>query len=224
MIMQVSPTRMSAGHGSAKESNSRCAQARRCRGREVQILTRLRTDERGVCEALFEQHHERMLSVARRLLRCEEDAADAVQNAFLAAIISLRRFRGRASISTWLHRIVVNECLMKLRSQKRRNTVSLDGISSTSMEGDTAVCEVAAECEHVLHQIDRAEKRLAVRRSIQQLPDAFREILILRDIEEFDTDQTAGLLGLSRSATKTRLHRARQALRAELDACEIAFA
>jgi RNA polymerase sigma-70 factor (ECF subfamily) len=163
-----------------------------------------------------------MLAVARRMLRNEEDAADAVQDAFLAAFVSLRRFQGRAQVSTWLHRIVVNQCLMKLRSQKRRATQSLDALTSHFEDG-IGCWEAAATRDHGAAQIDRLETRLVVRRSIQRLPEDFREILILRDIEGFDTDQTAALLGLSRSATKTRLCRARKALRTDLEASEIAF-
>jgi RNA polymerase sigma-70 factor (ECF subfamily) len=163
-----------------------------------------------------------MLAVARRMLRNEEDAADAVQDAFLAAFVSLRRFQGRAQVSTWLHRIVVNQCLMKLRSQKRRATQSLDALTSHFEDG-IGCWAAAATRDHGAAQIDRLETRLVVRRSIQRLQEDFREILILRDIEGFDTDQTAALLGLSRSATKTRLCRARKALRTDLEASEIAL-
>jgi RNA polymerase sigma-70 factor (ECF subfamily) len=202
---------------------SRCETVRRSHQREVQQLARLRTADHAACESLIEQYGERMLAVARRMLRNEEDAADAVQDAFLAAFVSLRRFRGQARISTWLHRIVVNQCLMKLRSQKRRATLSLDALGSHSEDGG-GCWEAVAACDPAAAQVDQLETRLAVRRSIQQLPADFREILILRDIEEFDTNQTAALLDLSRAATKTRLHRARQALRAELEAGELAFA
>jgi len=223
MILQVAPTRIAAGRRPPAVPTSRCEKVRRSHQCEVQQLARLRTADHAACELLFEQYGERMLVVARRMLRIEDDAADAVQDAFLAAFVSLRRFRGQARISTWLHRIVVNQCLMKLRSQKRRPTLSLDALSSHSEDG--AGCwEAASEFEPAAAQVDQFETRLVVRRSIQQLSEVFREILILRDIEEFDTDQTAALLGLSRSATKTRLCRARQALRVELEASKFACA
>ncbi len=172
--------------------------------------------DRTTCEKLFTEFGPRMLSVARRMLRSEEDAADAVQDAFVSALAAIHRFRADARISTWLHRIVVNTCLMKLRSRKRREMLSLESLMS-SFDGNGQCVQpfdpwAAQASEHAASN----EMRATVRESIDRLPEDFRAILILRDIEELDTEETAAILGLSRSATKTRLHRARQALRAEL--------
>ena len=224
MIMQVRPSRLSAERRLSTVPTSRCETARLTHQREVQQLARLRSTNHAACELLVQEYSGRLLAVARRMLRSEEDAADAVQDAFLAAFVSLHRFRGQAQVSTWLHRIVVNQCLMKLRSQKRRATQSLDALGSDFDELNGSAQFVAPWCDEVAAQLDQAESRAAVRRCIQQLSEDYREILILRDIEEFDTDQTAALLGLSRSAAKTRLHRARQALRAALEKNEFAIA
>ena len=173
--------------------------------------------DRAVCEKLFAEYGLRMLAVARKMLRSEEDAADAVQDAFLSAFAAIHRFRADARISTWLHRIVCNTCLMKLRSRKRREMLSLESLMP-SFDGNGQCAQpmdpwAVQASEHAACK----ETRAIVRMSIDRLPEDYRAILILRDIEELDTDETAAILGLSRSATKTRLHRARQALRVVLD-------
>lgn len=221
MILQVAPIRVE--RHVIEPRSSGCGAKRLVRQQEVRRLARLRNADHGACERLIQEYSGRMHCVARRMLRSEEDAADAVQDAFLAAFAALHRFRAQAQIYTWLHRIVVNQCLMRLRSRKRRVMLSLDAFGSTDGDG-ACVFEAVAPSEDAATELDRFETRLGVRRAIQQLSAEYREILILRDIEEFDTDQTAAVLSLSRSATKTRLHRARQALRTALEQSDLCFA
>src|SRR5262249_9659225 len=93
---------------------------------EALLLRRIRFGDEDACETLVRQNRGRMLAVARRLLRCEEDRADAVQDAFLSAFRALDSFEGQSSLATWLHRIVVNVCLMKLRSRAPRCSLAID--------------------------------------------------------------------------------------------------
>lgn len=183
----------------------------------ISLLARLRAGDRDACESVVVEYGPRMLAVARRMLRSEEDAADAVQDAFLSAFASIHRFQANSQLYTWLHRIVVNACLMKLRSQKRRDTVSLNALLPAFDESGNHAHPVATRGCQAIEHLERAETRAMVRKCVDQLPDDYRAILILRDIEELDTDETAALLGISRSAVKTRLHRARQALRTLLE-------
>jgi RNA polymerase sigma-70 factor (ECF subfamily) len=176
---------------------------------DATLLSDVLAGDKEACARLVDQHSGRMLAVARRFLRCEEDCADAVQDAFLSAFRSLNSFKGNAQLGTWLHRIVTNVCLMKLRSQSRRHGVPLDDLLPTF--NDVRPSELAD------HSLDRAETQARVRACIEQLPDSYRKVVLLRDIEECDTDQTARLLGITPAAVKTRLHRARQALRAMLE-------
>jgi RNA polymerase sigma-70 factor, ECF subfamily len=172
-------------------------------------------NSRELCEHLFEEHHARLLAVAHRILNSEHDAADAVQDAFVSAFTSLDRFQEKSQLSTWLHRIVVNCCLMKLRASKRRPATSLDLLVETA---ECTACEgPSAEARHVLLHLEREETRQLVHQAIDRLSADYREIIVLRDIQELDTDTTARLLGISRSAAKTRLHRARQTLRARIE-------
>jgi RNA polymerase sigma-70 factor (ECF subfamily) len=156
-----------------------------------------------------------MLAVARRFLRQEEDSADAVQDAFLAAFRSLENFEGNSTLGTWLHRIIVNSCLMKLRAQSRCRAVPIDDLLPTFDEVGRHT-EPVANWQALSH-LTCEETRVHVRACIDRLPEPYRVILLLRDIEEFDTDQTAQRLGITSGAVKTRLHRARQALRTLLE-------
>jgi RNA polymerase sigma-70 factor, ECF subfamily len=183
------------------------------RSREASRLARLRAGDTDACDAMVREYSGRMLAIARRMLRSEEDAADAVQDAFISALAAIHRFRGGSSIYTWLHRIVVNVCLMRLRSRGRRNEISLDALLPSFDESGRCSRPVTQCNASAPVPMERAEIREAVRNCIDQLPEDYRAILLLRDIEELDTDQTAEFLGLSRTNVKTRLHRARQALR-----------
>ena len=155
--------------------------------------------------------------MARGFLHSDDDAADAVQDAFLSAFKSLGRFEGNSSLGTWLHRIVVNTCLMKIRSKSRRKTYSIEELLPTFDETGHHAQPVAAWSENGYERMASAETKAQVRECINQLPEDYRTVLVMRDIDEFDTEQTAKILGLSVPAVKTRLHRARQALRTLLD-------
>ena len=159
----------------------------------------------------------RLLAVARRFLRHDENAADAVQDALLSAFLSRDKFRGNSTVYTWLYRIVVNACLMKIRARPRATTVSLDELLPAFDEQGRHAKPIVDFGHRVEDRLEREETRAAVRACIDQLPDDYRMIVLLRDIEEFTTEQTAELLDLSRVAVKTRLHRARQLLRTLLE-------
>ncbi len=164
-------------------------------------------------EDLIRRFGPRLLSVARRLLRSEEDARDAVQDALLAAFRSMDRFQGQAAPETWLHRIVVNSALMKLRSRKRRPEAAIEDLLPGFLEDGHHERHVHDWPESPERQLGRRELQALVHRCIDQLPEAHRTILVLRDIEELSTEEAAAALGLSEGAAKVRLHRARQALR-----------
>jgi RNA polymerase sigma-70 factor (ECF subfamily) len=192
-------------------------------GAEAALIARLRAGENAAFEELVRLAGGRMMAVARRLLRREEDAQDAVQEAFLNAFKSLDRFDGRSQLTTWLHRITVNVCLMKLRSQKRRGgpersieemlpTFVSDGHQTRATPTWKPISKPEAS-----GGIESAEVRDLVRSTIESLPEQYRVVLMLRDIEELSTEETAEALGMSVSAVKTRLHRARQALRGLLE-------
>jgi RNA polymerase sigma-70 factor (ECF subfamily) len=179
---------------------------------DAELLERLRRSDASAFEELTARYAGRMLVVARRLLRNEEEAREAVHEAFIAAFKALDRFQGHAKVSTWLHRIVVNAALMRLRSRRRKMEDSIEELLPRF--DDTG--EWATDVEPLDTPSDACERReirAAVRKCIDLLPESYRAIVLLRDIEELDCEETAAELGMTVSAVKSRLHRARQALR-----------
>ncbi len=191
-------------------------------------LAALQAGDDRAFERLVRAHIGRLHAVAMRLLQNPADADEVVQEAFLSAYRNLATFRGDARLETWLHRIVVNAALQRLRRRKRQ--VGADSPSSSSSSGHDGGGEVDGLLprfqangypEH-FHRpwvqtteelATRAETREQVRRMIDKLPDNYRTVLVLRDIEELDTSAVAELLELTPGTVKVRLHRARQALR-----------
>jgi RNA polymerase sigma-70 factor (ECF subfamily) len=184
---------------------------------EAALLAALRTGDDAAFEQLVRLHGPRMLSVIKRFLPQESDAADALQDAFLSAYRALPTFQGEAQLGTWLHRIAVNAALMKLRSRRRRPERSIDELLPKFLEDGHRIAG-GSWSPRADRALEDRETREAVRRAIHELPDDFRTVLLLRDIEGYSTLETAKILALSESAVKTRLHRARLALREQLDA------
>jgi RNA polymerase sigma-70 factor (ECF subfamily) len=184
---------------------------------EGDVLRRLRAKEDRAFDDLVRATGGRMLAVALRMLGNDDDAADAVQEAFLSAFNSLDRFDGRSQLTTWLHRITVNVCLMKLRSRRRRPERLLEDLLP-QFEPDGHQMNPSGQWKPSSGTgIEAEDVRTLVRTKIEELPAPYREVLMLRDIEELDTGETARMLGLTEAAVKTRLHRARQALKTLLD-------
>jgi RNA polymerase sigma-70 factor (ECF subfamily) len=158
----------------------------------------------------------RLLTTARRYLRCEEDCADAVQEAFISAFRAIDTFEGNSRLATWLHRILVNACLMKLRSSSRKSEVSIESLLPSFDKSGHHAASIRAwkQPEELLM---RDETRALIRRSIDALPEDYRTILLLRDIDQLSTEDAAEILAANPGTVKTRLHRARQALRSLLE-------
>ena len=180
---------------------------------DAELLSLLRAGDDDAYAHVVRKNTGRLLALARGFLRNEDDAADAVQEAFLSMCKSLDRFEGNSSLATWLHRIVVNNCLMKLRSKSRRKSYSIDELLPTFDDTGHHAKPISAWTETSRDSLAIDEARRQVRACIDELPEDYRAVLLLRDIEEFDTEQTASILGVNPGAVKTRLHRARQALR-----------
>lgn len=199
-----------------ESSRSSSAAGRAGEPDEQALLSGLRAGDDDAYETLLRAYSGRMLAVARRFMADEDDAREAVQEAFVSAFKAMDRFEGDSRISTWLHRIVVNACLMKLRTRRRKPEESIDDLLPRF--ADNGHLQISGSgWEPADRLIESDETRRMVRSAIERLPDPYRTVLLLRDIEEFDTEQTAEALGLTKAAVKTRLHRARQALRQLLD-------
>jgi RNA polymerase sigma-70 factor (ECF subfamily) len=184
---------------------------------EAVLLDRLRAGDDAAFAEVVQRYGGRMLSVARRIVHSEEDARDAVQDAFLSAFRALESFDGQSQLGTWLHRIGVNAALQKLRKSRRSRECSIEQLLPQFIE-DGHQRDPAIAWEPCDLPLEQAETKAIVREAIDQLPEDFRTVLILRDIEGLDTQETAELLSIGLALVKTRLHRARQALRTLLDA------
>ena len=184
---------------------------------EGELLRGLVAGDSAAFEQLVRTHGPRMLAVARRMLRSEEDARDCLQEAFMRAHSAIEQFEGRASLGTWLHRIVVNAALMKLRSRRSKPEQSIEDLMP-NFDADGCRIEPMWQIdESVETMIGRREVRDLVLASIGKLPDSYRTVLLLRDIEEHTTEDVASELGISAGAVKIRLHRARAALKKLLE-------
>ena len=180
---------------------------------EASLVAQLRAGDQAAFEQVVRAYGGRLLAVARRIVGSEEDARDVVQDAFMNAFKSLDRFEGNAKLSTWLHRIVVNAALMRLRTRKRKPEQSIETMLPSFLDDGHHEERFQSWDEPIDKIMERAENRELVRKQIDALPEGYRTVLVLRDIEGLDTEETANVLGLSVNATKIRLHRARQALR-----------
>ena len=181
------------------------------------LVARLQAGNPDAFEELVRAYGGQLLAVTRRFLRNEEDAQDAVQDAFLSAFRALDRFEGKAKLSTWLHRIAVNAALMKIRTRQRKPEDSIEHLLPRFLEDGHQADPSPAWKDSTDSLLQRHEIRVQVRTCIDRLPDTYRLVVLLRDIDEYDTQETAAMLGISPNAVKIRLHRARQALRSLLD-------
>ena len=180
---------------------------------EQDLIRHLRAGDGDAFETMVKEYGGRMLTVARRFLRVEQDARDAVQEALISAYRAIGDFAGEARLSTWLHRIVVNASLMQLRKRRKRNEESLDDLLPCFDESGDWVKEERYDIDLRDAALDRRDIREMVRRCIDRLPENYRNVLIMRDIEDLDTQEVANMLGAHPNNVKVRLHRARLALR-----------
>jgi RNA polymerase sigma-70 factor (ECF subfamily) len=176
------------------------------------LLTALRAGQEWAFETMVRLYGGRLLAVARRFTRNDEDAQDVLQSAYLSAFRALNDFEGACQLSTWLHRIVVNTALMKLRARRRKPEESIDALLPAFQEDGHHVEQFSEWSTPADQLMERKETRATVRKCIEQLPEKYRAVLKLRDIEELSTQDVAGMLALTPTAVKVRLHRARQAL------------
>ena len=184
---------------------------------ERALVERLRAGDDAAFEELVRTYGPRLLGLARRLVGNDDDARDVLQESFTSAFKGLSRFAGDAKLGTWLHRIVVNRALMTLRTRRRHPEHPMDDLLPAFERNGHHASHYGAWADPE-RALARREARDLVRAHIDRLPDNYRAVLVLRDLEELGTAETAEALGITQNAVKIRLHRARQALRSLLDA------
>ncbi len=184
---------------------------------DEELIDRILVNDDHAAEVLVRRHGGWMLALAERYMNDRALAEDCVQEAFSNAFRRLASFERKSSLKTWLHRIVVNQALMKLRGRRARKEVGLDSLQP---EFDANDCRIEEPWKRILtpEQILSEDRlRSLVLKKIDELPESYRIVLYLRDIEEMTTSEVAEALGLSEANVKVRLHRARAALKRLLE-------
>ena len=184
---------------------------------DMALVERARSRDGAAVRLIMQRHNRRLYRVARSVLDDEAEAEDVVQETYTRAFTHLDGFRGEAQLSTWLTRIALNEALGRLR--QRRVTVGLSDIDAINDQGEARVIFLpsARQDSDPEAAAARTEVRRLLERAVDDLPETFRMVFVLRDIEEMSTEETASQLGLRPETVKTRLHRARRLLRQSLD-------
>ncbi len=179
---------------------------------EEALVAGLQANDEESYELLVRHHGGRMLAVAQRLCRNADEARDVVQEAFLSAFRSIHSFRRGARLGTWLHRITVNAALMQIRRAASRPEVQIDELLPFFDAAGCHVRPLPARPPKAERRVLQHETRRIVRACIDRLPETYRVVILLRDIEELNTREVAELLEVTPNAVKIRLHRARLAL------------
>jgi RNA polymerase sigma-70 factor (ECF subfamily) len=180
----------------------------------VALLERLKRRDEDAVRELVRQHNQRLFRLARGILRDPAEAEDVVQETYVRAFAALETFRGESSLGTWLGRIAVNEALGRLR--RTRPSVEWSEPAEEHLHAsrlDAPPSSLAADPERTMLQ---GEIRGLLERAIDQLPDTFRAVFVARIVEGLSIEETADLFGLKPDTVKTRVHRARARLRADL--------
>jgi RNA polymerase sigma-70 factor (ECF subfamily) len=182
---------------------------------DTAVARRIAGGDVAAFERLMRLHNRRLFRLARATLRDDAEAEDALQEAYLAAHRAMPGFRGESSLSTWLSRLVTNECLARLRKRARRENIfpigSLDAGDSEEA-GMTDMQETASPPSMLV----RAQMRALLERKLDALPLAFRGVFVLRAVEEMSVEETAQCLGIPEATVRTRYFRARSLLRESL--------
>jgi RNA polymerase sigma-70 factor (ECF subfamily) len=184
---------------------------------DARLVALARQRHAGAFRLIMQRHNRRLFRVARSVLADDSEAEDVVQEAYLRAFTHLGEFRGEARLSTWLTRIALNEALGRLR--RRRHVVDITSIDTINDQGEARVIVLPTSRQESDPEAAaaRTEVRRLLERAVDQLPDAFRAVFVMRDIEEMNIEETAAHLNLRPETVKTRLHRARRLLRQALN-------
>src|SRR5215468_231585 len=187
---------------------------------ETVLIERLREGDSAALEVLMDRYASRVYRVARGITRTDADAEEVVQDVFLTMARKIDSFEGRAALGTWIYRIAANAALLKRRGRRAELEVSLEEHFPTfkedgHREGPRPYL-LADWSQTPEAELLEGEARAVLARAIDQLPESYRAVLILRDVEDLSTEEVTEILGESISTVKSRLHRARMALREQL--------
>jgi RNA polymerase sigma-70 factor, ECF subfamily len=178
---------------------------------DEEVVVRVLAGETAMFEIVMRRHNQRIYRVARAILRNDGEAEDVMQDAYVRAYEHLHQFAGRAKFSTWLTRIAVHEALARQRRSKRYEEVG----PTSEREGDP-MDRFASLTPNPEQQMSNSELRRLLEQAVEKLPDAYRAVFMLREVEDMSTTDAAYALEITEENVKVRLHRARALLRKSL--------
>ena len=178
------------------------------------LVAMARNGDESAVRTLVARHNQRLFRVARGVVRNDPEAEDVVQAAYVRAFTSLESFRGEAQLSTWLTRIALNEALGRVR--RRRPMAELAELDAGSNEGRLIMFPSSLMPASPETEAARGQVRHVIEAAVDRLPELFRIVFILRDVEGLSTEETAAQLSIKAETVKTRLHRARKLMRAAI--------
>jgi RNA polymerase sigma-70 factor (ECF subfamily) len=181
---------------------------------EADLAARATRGDHGAFRAVMQRYNQRLFRIARSVVKDDAEAEDVLQEAYMRAFAAIGGFRSESSLLTWLTQITLNEARGRLR--KRRPQVGLEAVEAAQERGGQVIPFPGAGSGTPESDTARAETRRLMETAIDELPDAFRLVFILREIEECTVEETADRLGLLPETVKTRLFRARKLLRKAL--------
>jgi|SRR5690606_6695067 len=176
---------------------------------DIELAQRIAAGDTAAFELMMRRHNRRLYRLARATLRCDAEAEDALQEAYLQAYRSIGKFRGDAALFTWLSRLVLNECFGRLRKAERRN--HLFPIAD-DIESEVGVMMVN-DANPTYHAATRMELRALLEARLDQLPESFRRVFVLRSVEEMTVEETALCLDIPPATVRSRHFRANALLR-----------
>jgi RNA polymerase sigma-70 factor, ECF subfamily len=181
---------------------------------EAEIIAAILAGETQLYHELIRPHERRVYMMALSYMKNEADAEDIAQEAFIKAFRNLSMFRGDAKFSTWLISITLNEARNRLR---RQSVVRMQSLDEPTDENGTISPALLRDWREIPSEVvEREEVRMLIKRAVESLPEIYRQVFLLRDVEELDVNETAQTLSISISNVKVRLHRARMMLQKEL--------
>ena len=188
---------------------------------DTAIVRRVLAGDKAAFEHLMRRYNRRLYRLARAVLRNDEEAEDALQEAYLSAYRLLGQFRAEAALSTWLSRLVLNECLGRLRRTARRQNIIAIFPTTTSFELDATAADDSDLPDNIL---SRAQMRDLLQKKLDELQEIFRVVFVLRSVEELTVEETATCLNIPEATVRSRHFRAksllREALAQDLDIAE----
>ena len=180
------------------------------------LLEELRKGTPEAVENLFDRFHAKIYSLAMSILKNESDAEEATQDVFLTVVQKAHTFKGNSALYSWIYRICVNTCLMRLRGKRRGETVSIEDFMPVFTEDGMHASLIDDWSKEVERKALDKELGQVIQRFTADLSEKYRVVFVLSDVEGLSNEETAQILGLTVPAVKSRLHRARLYLRERL--------